>query len=154
MGFICLLALFLLDDPDDLLTDTTKRPHPLAPSLTQLSAEEEKKIEKIIDQFILADTGKIIGQSAQKAIADFKGLGPDAFFELIKGFNKAAEIEHSCPALTIARKLKNQLSRSKDRQLLQYARENLGVGVKKSKYSDVTRELKWTATQQQKKLGR
>ena len=56
--------------------------------------------------------------------------------------NKAAKINHSCPALTIGRKLGAILRTSKDRDLLLYAKENIGVGVKSSRHMDTIKDLK------------
>src|SRR5438128_805968 len=79
--------------------------NPLAPSLPQLTDEEEEKIDAVIDRFILYDTGKLKGAEGKKALADFNNLGPEAIFPLIRGLNRAANIESSCPALVIAKKL-------------------------------------------------
>ena len=61
---------------------------------------------------------------------------------MIRGFNKSAHIDHSCPALTIARKLSSYLRRTADTELLQYAKENIGVGVKKTRHGEVIQDLK------------
>lgn len=129
--------------------DSKPKPSPFAPSLPELTDEQEKKLDAIIDRFIEADTGKLTGSEAKKAFEDFKNLGPEAFFALVRGLNKSANIDHSCPAVTIARKLNSQLIRSEDTELLQYARENIGVGVKTSKHLGVLRDLKMNATTRQ-----
>jgi hypothetical protein len=59
--------------------------------------------------------------------------------------NKAARIDHSCPAVTIARKLTGILRSSNDPDLLEYAKENIGLGVKQSRHMDVLKELKFTS---------
>src|SRR5262249_33000208 len=84
---------------------TERKPHPLAPSLPELTDAEEEKIDRIIDRFILADTGRLRGDDKKKAISDFQDLGPEAIFCLIRGLNKAAKIDATCPALTIGRKV-------------------------------------------------
>ena len=140
-------------EPEGKLSTTTPRkPHPLAPSLPELTEDEEKKLDAVINRFIEADTGNLTGPEAKKAIEEFKGLGPEAFFALVRGLNKAAAIDHSCPAVTIARKLTGTLRSTTDKELLQYARENIGAGVKKSKHMDVLAELKNTATARQNAL--
>lgn len=131
---------------------TPRKPHPLAPSLPELTDDEEKKLDGIVDRFIEADTGNLKGSAAKQAIEDFKGLGPESFFALVRGLNKSATIDHSCPAVTIARKLTGILRSSSDKELLQYARENIGLGIKKSKHADVLAELKQTATARQNTL--
>jgi hypothetical protein len=152
------LVLLLGADPqkDSLEKQLSEKPprkaNPLAPSLPELTEEEEKKFDEIVDRFIDADTGKTKGSEAKKAIEDFKNLGPEAFFALVRGLNKSALIDHSCPAVTIARKLNTQLRSSNDSELLQYARENIGMGVKKSKHMDVLKDLKLTASVRQNAL--
>src|SRR5262249_28958501 len=131
-----------------------RKPHPLAPSLPELSEEEEKKIEAIIDRFIEADTGKLPGPEAKAATQEFHKLGPEATFALIRGMNKAAAIDHSCPAVTIARKLHGTLGKTGDTQLLLYARENIGAGVTKSRHMNVLKDLKVTCTVRQNALER
>ena len=70
---------------------TPRQPNPFAPSLPQLTDEEEKQLDDTVERFIAADTGKQTGPNAKKAIDDFKELGPEATFALIRGMNKAAK---------------------------------------------------------------
>jgi hypothetical protein len=153
----CAVALLPLTDPQlpktGKIETTPRKPHPLAPSLPELSEAEEAKIDAVINRFIDADTGKLQGPEAKKAIQDFQNLGPDATFALIRGLNKAAAIDHSCPAVTIARKLNGIFSRTVDKQLLQYARETIGLGVTKSRHMGVLKDLKLSATLRQNSLG-
>src|SRR5437762_13064835 len=72
---------------------------PFAPSLPQLTDEEEEKLDAVVQRFILSDIGKLTGREAEKAVAEFKSLGPEAVFALVRGLNRAANIESSCPAL-------------------------------------------------------
>ena len=136
------VVLALMADPSTSPSETPRKPHPLAPSLPQLTEEEEDRIDQVIEQFILADTGRLRGPEAKKAMADFRALGPEATFSLIRGMNKAAAIDHSCPAVTIARKLSTFLRSSDDPQLLIYARESIGLGVTRSKHMGVLKDLK------------
>jgi hypothetical protein len=136
------VLLTLAADPVPKETGTPHKPHPLAPSLPELTDKEESAIDKIIDKFIQADTGKLGGAEAKKAMDDFKDLGPEATFALIRGFNKSAHIEHSCPALTIARKLSSFFRQTSDVELLKFAKENVGLGAKNTRYGDVIREMK------------
>jgi hypothetical protein len=146
---ICALLVTLAADPAPAPKDssTPRNPNPLAPSLPELTDKEEAELDRIIDQFIAADTGKLRGPEAKKAIDEFKQLGPEATFALLRGFNKSAHIDHSCPALTISRKLTSILRSSDDVKLLMYAKENIGVGVKKTRYRDIIDELKSGCTQ-------
>jgi hypothetical protein len=119
-----------------------RRPSSLAPSLPQLSDREEAEIDRIIDRFILADTGRLRGLLAKKAVLDFQKLGPCAIFGLIRGMNKAAVIEASCPALSIGKKLATMLRSTTDVELLEFARENIGVGLDRSTHRAVLADLR------------
>lgn len=145
MFTVCALLLTMAADPAP--KETPRKPNALAPSLPELTDKEEMEIDSIIDKFILADTGKLGGPEGKKAMDDFKQLGPEATFSLIRGFNKSAHIDHSCPALTISRKLTSILRSSSDVSLLQFAKENIGAGVKKTKYGDVINNLKLGCSQ-------
>jgi hypothetical protein len=139
--YTTLLGLaFLVVLPGDP-PDTPRKPSPFAPSLPELTDEEESRYDKIIDRFIDFDTGKLTGEEGKKAFQQFKDLGPDATFALIRGLNKAAKIEGSCPAVTIARKLAMILRSTRDRELLQFARENIGLGVGRSRHMSVLKDL-------------
>ena len=141
------MVAILAADPAPAETGTPRKPHPLAPSLPELTEKEEAEIDRIIDRFIKADTGKLGGAEGRSAIDDFKELGPESTFALIRGFNKSAHIDHSCPALTISRKLTSILRSSNDVDLLQFAKENIGAGAKQTKYGDVIRQLKMSCSQ-------
>jgi len=141
------LALALSADPLPANTATPRKPHPLAPSLPELTDQEEAEFDRIIDRFIKADTGKLGGADGRSAMDAFKELGPEATFALIRGFNRSAHIEHSCPALSISRKLTSFLKVTGDIDLLQYAKENVGAGVVKTRHGDVIRDVKLSCTQ-------
>ncbi|HXG09922.1 MAG TPA: hypothetical protein VNK04_09050 [Gemmataceae bacterium] len=138
--FTLTLALLLFGAPPEV--KSPRQPHPLAPSLPQLTDEEEEELDRIIDRFIQADIGLLRGTEAQKARADFEKLGPEATFALIRGLNRAAKIEHSCPAVLIAKKLGRILGSTTDVELLDFARENIGLGVGRSRHEGVLRELR------------
>jgi hypothetical protein len=122
--------------------DAPRKSNPLAPSLPLLTDEEEEKIDAIIDRFIDADIGKLKGDDYKKAVQEFEKIGPEGIPALIRGLNKAAAIEGSCPAVVIARKLTKMLGTSEDRELLQYARENIGAGVGKTRHAAVLQDLR------------
>jgi hypothetical protein len=138
----CLLVLSQADPPRSSEGTTPRKPHPLAPSLPETTDEEEKRYDQIIDRFILADTGRLTGPEAQQAIRDFDRLPPQAIFALIRGLNKAAAIDHSCPALQISKKIARQLRTSDDLELLKFARENIGAGVVRSRHADHIKDLR------------
>src|SRR5579884_2529437 len=119
-----------------------RKPSPVAPSLPLLTDEEEDELDRIIDRFIAADIGKLTGAEARKAKEDLKKLGPPAIPALIRGLNRAAKLEQSCPALILARRLSDLLNRTDDLELLEFARENIGAGVEKSRHLGALRGLR------------
>ena len=141
---IVLMSLALGADPPARNSDgtTPRKPNPLAPSLPETTKAEEDKFDEIINRFIDADIGKLKGPEAKQALEDFRKLPPESVFALIRGLNKAAAIDGSCPALIIGKKLKMQLRSSTDKQLLQYARENIGAGLTHSRHAAVIKDLK------------
>jgi len=110
--------------------------------LPLLTDKEEAKIEQIISRFIDYDTGKLRGADGAKALNDFKALGPEAIPSLIDGLNRAANLEHSCPAVIIGRKLAGFLIASNDKELLDFARENIGAGVTAHRHQEVIKDLR------------
>jgi hypothetical protein len=137
-----MLALATLVPADAPTPKDTRERHPFAPSLPLLNQKEEAKIERIIDRFIDYDTGKLRGSEGLKALNDFKALGPEAIPNLIDGLNRAANLEHSCPAVIIARKLASFLTVSNDPELLDFARENIGAGVTAHRHQGVIKDLR------------
>jgi len=139
-GLYSLTILLFLVAADE--TPKPRKPHPLAPSIPELTEEEEEKIDAIIDKFILVDTGKLKGAEAVKVLKEFEALGPEAIPALLRGLNRAAEIEHSCPALIIAKKLSKMLLGSKDVDLLDMARQEIGAGVEASRHKGILGDLR------------
>lgn len=123
---------------------TTPRPKssPYAPSLPYLTREEEKKLDKIIDRFMQFDIGLLPGAEGRQALREFERLGPEAIPALIRGLNRAAAIEHSCPVVVIAKKLTRFLMASDDRELLEFARDNIGAGVGPTRHKNVLADLR------------
>lgn len=129
---------------DELKPKRTGRPG-------QLSLEEEARIDRIIDRFILYDIGRI---RDPQALRDFNALGHEAIPGLIRGMNKAARMHHSCPAGTIYRKLRRLLRTSDDPRTLMFARDNIGAGVGQTRYAGLLRNLKLVAAMRQSQLAR
>lgn len=129
-------------------------PNPFAPSLPQLTDDEEERLDALVDCFILQDIGKLHGEEAKRAVAEFRALGPEAVFALIRGLNRAAEIEGSCPAVLIAKKLGSILRASGDPELLQFARENIGAGVRHTRHLAVIKDLRMLCTSRKAELAR
>jgi len=132
-------ALLYLANADPQLKD--REAHPLAPSLPRLTKAEEQRIESIIDRMVQADIGKLSGADAKKAVDDFKTLGPQATFSLIDNLNRTANMESSCPAVIIAKKLAGFFLKTEDIQLLTFAKENIGAGVTAKRHLNVLHDL-------------
>jgi hypothetical protein len=122
--------------------DTPRKPSGIAPSLPALTLKEEEKLDAIIDRFIQHDIGKLRGEEGQKARKEFEALGTEAIPALIRGFNKAVQIDHSCPTLMIKTKLIKMLMSSTDVELLEFARDNLGAGVGRTTHAGVINDLR------------
>jgi hypothetical protein len=134
--------------------DAPRKPNPIVPSLPLLTKEEEDKLDAIIDRFIQFDLGRLPGPEGKQALADFQGLGAPAIFALIRGLNRAAEIEGSCPVVTIARKIMTILRQARDPALLEFARENIGAGVARSPHGGVLKDLKMVALLRMRDVGK
>jgi hypothetical protein len=134
-------------------TDKPRESHPLAPSLPLLTEKEEEKVDEAVDRFIQYDTGELRGEEGRKALKEFRQLGPEAIPGLIRGLNRAAKIEYSCPAVTIAKKLAVMLRASNDPDLLEFARENVGAGITQSRHMAVIRDLKMLCIARKRQVG-
>ncbi len=136
------LAMVLIPAQDISYRGTPRPPNPLAPSLPLLTEAEYLEIEGIIDRFIQYDIGKLSGARGQQALRDFSQLGLEAVFPLIEGFNRAANLQHSCPAVIIGKKLARLLGSTRDPELLEFARENIGAGVTVGRHMNVVKDLR------------
>jgi HEAT repeats len=145
------LAVLAADPP---AADTPRKPSAYAPSLPQLTKEEEEKDDQIIDRFIQADVGLLRGAEARDAVRDFRALKSDAIPNLIRGLNRAARIEHSCPVVVIAEKLQRMLLASDDQELLQFARDEIGAGVGRSRHQNVLQDLRFQCMLRKNALAR
>jgi hypothetical protein len=146
------LALVLAAEP--ATKDEPRKPHPLAPSIPLLTIAEEDKLDDVIDRFMKFDTGQLRGEEGRKAQLEFEKLGPEAIPALIRGLNRAAEMDHSCPALVISTKLRKMLLASNDAQLLEYARDNIGAGVGRSRHGGRLQDLRVACMLRQNALAR
>jgi hypothetical protein len=146
------LTLFAASDSPD--TKEKPKHSPYAPSLPYLTKEEEEKIDEIIDRFMLYDIGRLQGEDARKALKDFKELGPEAIPALVRGLNRAAQIEHSCPVVVIAQKLGKLLAASEDRELFEFVRDNIGAGVGRTRHAGVLQDLRVGVSMRKNALAR
>jgi hypothetical protein len=143
----CLVVLVAAADP-------ARERSPYGPSLPRLTDEEEKKLDGIIDRFVRQDIGQLKGDDARQAVKDFAALKQEAIPALIRGVNRAAKIEHSCPCVLIAKKLERLLLASDDRELLEFARDEIGCDVGNSRHKPVLDELRLRTTFRMNALAR
>ncbi|MSU78860.1 MAG: hypothetical protein EXS16_12295 [Gemmataceae bacterium] len=136
---LCLSALLCLTQIPPDFRDRDR--HPLAPSLPLLTKDESKKIDTVIERFIQYDIGVLKGAEGKKALDDFNNLGPEATFNLVHGLNRTANIQSSCPAVIIAKKLASIYLMTEDLQLLGYSKDLIGIGVTGKRHLGVIRDL-------------
>jgi len=150
-----LLALLLAGaPPSDSKSDTERKQSAIAPSLHELTDEEEDALDQLINRFIDVDIGKKRDDEAKKTKKEFEKLGTDAIPALIRGLNRAAKIEGSCPAVLIAEKLSKLLAGSEDPELLEFAHENIGLEVGNSRHAGVLQKLRVSCTLRKGELAR
>ena len=137
--FVAALAIFAGGTP----SPKERERHPLAPSLPLLTKEEYKKIDTVIDRFIDYDTGKLKGPAGKKALEDFNRLGPESIFNLVDGLNRAAEMQDSCPAVIIAKRVAYILTTTEDADLLAFAKDTIGAGVTGKRHLGVLKDLQF-----------
>ena len=118
--------------------------HPLAPSLPLLTRDESKNIDTVINRFIDYDIGKLKGTEGKKALDDFNRLGPESIFNLIDGLNRAANMQDSCPAVIISKRVSSILRTSEDPELLAYAKDTIGSDVTAKRHLGVLKDLQAT----------
>lgn len=116
--------------------------------------DEEKKRDAVINRFILADTGRLAGAEAKKAVEAFKKLGVESVPALLRGLNKSAKLDHSCPVLMIAKKLATILLASDDEKLVEMARDEIGAGLSRSPHAGVLADLRVRLAIHQNALAR
>ncbi|MFM7541315.1 MAG: hypothetical protein ACKO9Z_16810, partial [Planctomycetota bacterium] len=92
MAWLLTLAFFMAGSAwgCDSLPADFRPPHPLAPSLPQLSDAAEDDLDALIDRFMLFDIGKLPGPAGLKAQKDFEALGPEAIPALLRGLSRSA----------------------------------------------------------------
>jgi hypothetical protein len=116
-----------------------------------LSIEEEAKLDRQLDAFILHDIGR---QTDPRTVAVLNAMGPEAIPALIRALNKTALMSESCPVSMFARKLTHLLANSNDEEVLRIARASIGVGVRRSPYEGLLRNLRVVTSQREAQLAR
>ncbi len=133
---------------------TPRKPSGIAPSLPALTREQEDKLDEIVNRLILSDIGRLHGAEARKAVKEFEGSSPKPYQRLIRGLNKSATMNHSCPVLLIGKKLTSLLMASDDQELLQFARDEIGAGVGPSRYASTLQDLRFKCMTRKNALAR
>jgi hypothetical protein len=128
--------------------------NPIAPSLPVLTKEQEARIQLVIDRFILADIGVLKGEEARAATLSFEALGMESVPFLIDGLNRASQMNQSCPVLTIGKKLQKLLNTTEDQELLEFAIDNIGAGVRQTQYGRALEDLRFQARLRKNYLAR
>lgn len=118
---------------------------------SELTATEQTRINQIIDRFILHDIGLT---RDPLAVREFKDLGPEAIPCLVRGFNKAITLNHSCPATMIYHKLSTLIRTCEDRQVLAFIRMEVGAGVTATPYAGLVNNLKVLSSMRAAHLAR
>lgn len=118
------LALNRMGSADSPAAPTANPARQLPASLSVRGPADE-----IVDQFILYDIGRLSGEAGQRARREFNRLGPRAIPALVRGLNRSAGIQASCPVGVISYKLEKVTQESTDRNMLAYAIENIGWDV-------------------------
>lgn len=132
------------DAPGELVAKKTGRPG-------ELTSEEEDKIDRIVDNFILFDTG--VRRDA-KSRSEFEDLGVEGIPGLVRGLNKSAKMSQSCPASIIAKKIKRLVRETDDPKTLDFIRENAGAGVGRTPYHALLSDLKVATMLRKSELDR
>ncbi len=96
------------------------------------AAEEEKRLDDIVNRFIEFDVGRLQGDAGEKAKRNFDHLGPESIPALVRGLNKSAKIYASCPVVVISNKLSEAMDHNLDPTMLQYVADHLGEQVPKN----------------------
>ncbi len=94
--------------------------------------DRRNDMDNVVDRFIEYDIGRLRGQAGAAANRAFRALGPEAIPALVRGLNKSAGIQASCPVMVIASQLENQLHSSGDPVLVRYALDHLGDDVSRN----------------------
>jgi len=97
---------------------------PLVGRPGELSEEEEQRLDKIINWFILFDIGQ---HRDPRAVQEFNKLGPEAIPALIRGLQKASRMQQSCPVGMIAKKLRTLIGASSDEEVLNFVQREVGA---------------------------
>lgn len=101
--------------------------HPLMtlPPLPPYNPAREAILDGVVDRVIQYDLGKIRGIQGQRALMDFRSLGPDSIPALVRGLQRAVTMDASCPVVVIGTKLSQLLSGTPQMEMVNYAYNNM-----------------------------
>jgi hypothetical protein len=113
------------------------------------SPEREAQYDAVVQRFILYDIGRLAGP---KAAVDLEALGPDAIRALVRGLNRSATLDASCPVVSISDKLGRLLATCNDPELLAEVRDGIGKGVGPTLHHAYLTAVKQACAERLKKL--
>ena len=116
-----------------------------------LTLEEEEKLDRILEAFILHDIGRV---NNPRTVAALREMGPEAIPALIRAMNRTAMMSDSCPVSMFYKKLYQLLSTSDDEEVLQISRASIGAGVRRSPYEGLLSNLRVVTSQREAQLAR
>ena len=127
--------------------------HRLARAQDELQTPEQRaRYDKIVEDFIQYDVGKLRGEAGQEANARFRSLqDPKAIPSLVRGAIKASQIPASCPIVVISNKLGGLLRSTRDPRLLQHALDYLKPEGPETRYGTYLNNLRQIANEQYRK---
>jgi HEAT repeat protein len=124
----------------------------LAPKeVPKATPEREALYDAVVQRFILYDVGRLPGLAGRKAAADFEALGSDAIPALVRGLNRSATLDASCPVVAISGKLGTLLAACNDLELIAQVRDSIGKGVGLTLYAPYLDALKQSCANRLKK---
>lgn len=133
-------AALAADKPTD---DPKKDPKkPLVGKPGELTDEEEQKLDKIVNWFILFDIGQ---HRDPRAVQEFNKLGPEAIPALVRGLQKASKMQQSCPVGMISKKLRTLMGNSNSEEVLDFVHREVGAiasGLQNPQYRGLLNELR------------
>jgi hypothetical protein len=111
--------------------------------------QERARYDKIVDEFIQYDVGKLRGETGRQANARFQSLqDPRAIPSLVRGAINASQIRASCPIIMISNKLGGLLRATDDPRLLQHALDYLKPTGPEAPYGTYLNNLRQIANEQ------
>ena len=114
----------------------------------------EDQYDKIVDDFIQYDIGRLRGKPGQIANQRFQALkSPRAIPALCRGAIKASRIPASCPIIVISSKLGSLLRSTNDQEMLQHALDHLDPPGPRAAYGTYLNNLRQIANEQLERLG-